>query len=81
MTLDTGGTASYASAPSADTLRFSYSIVGGNTSADLAITAFNLNGDTITDAPWHKTIRRSSITYGTTPKTRQARLAPPIASN
>jgi Domain of unknown function (DUF4347)/Calx-beta domain/RTX calcium-binding nonapeptide repeat (4 copies) len=47
LTLNSGGTASLTSGSGTNTLTFTYTVAAGNSTADLAITAFNLNGATI----------------------------------
>jgi hypothetical protein len=48
LTLNTGGTATWASS-SASSLTFSYTVAASENTADLAVTAFDLNGATIKD--------------------------------
>ena len=50
LTLNDGGTASYVSGTGTSALVFSYTILAGQNTADLAITGSSLNGGTITDA-------------------------------
>lgn len=50
LALSTGGTATYANGSGSATLTFSHTVAAGQSSADLGITALNLNGGTIRDA-------------------------------
>src|SRR5205085_1495348 len=47
LTLNDGGTASYTGGSGSTALTFSYTVAAGQTTADLAISSFNLNGATI----------------------------------
>ncbi|MBR0722559.1 alkaline phosphatase family protein [Bradyrhizobium manausense] len=49
LTLNDGGTASYTGGSGGTALTFSYTVAAGQTTADLAISAINLNGATIND--------------------------------
>jgi len=49
LTLDTGGTATYVSGSGTGALVFSYTVSAGENSADLGVTAFNLNTGTVRD--------------------------------
>ena len=49
LTLNDGGTATYTSGSGTNALTFSYTVAAGQNTADLAATAVNLNGATITD--------------------------------
>jgi hypothetical protein len=44
LTLNDGGTASYAGNSSSNALTFSYTVAAGENTPDLAVTTFNLNG-------------------------------------
>jgi hypothetical protein len=50
LTLNDGGTATYASGSGTAALAFTYTVAAGQNTADLAVTALNLNGGTIKDA-------------------------------
>ena len=49
LTLNDGGTAAYTSGSGTNALTFSYTVAAGQNAADLAATAVNLNGATVTD--------------------------------
>ena len=49
LTLNSGGTATYLSGSGTSTLTFTYTVGAGQTAADLAVVAFNLNAATIRD--------------------------------
>ncbi|WP_035973166.1 alkaline phosphatase family protein [Bradyrhizobium sp. WSM3983] len=49
LALNDGGTASYASGSGSTALTFSYTVVAGQTTSDLAISSFNLNGAVVND--------------------------------
>jgi hypothetical protein len=48
--LNDGGTATYVGGSGSTTLAFSYTVAAGQNTADLAVTAANLNGAIISDA-------------------------------
>ncbi|WP_407158797.1 heparin lyase I family protein [Bradyrhizobium sp. STM 3557] len=50
LTLNDGGTATYVGGSGTSTLTFSYTVAAGQNTSDLAVTAFTLNGGTLTDA-------------------------------
>ena len=50
LTLDSGGTATFTGGSGSNQLLFTYTVEAGQNSADLAVTAFNLNGTTLKDA-------------------------------
>ncbi len=50
MTLNDGGTATYASGSGSSALVFTYTVLGGQNVGDLAVTTFNLNGATVQDS-------------------------------
>ena len=50
LTLNDGGTATYTGGSGSNALTFSYTVAAGQNTADLAVTAVNLNGATVTDA-------------------------------
>ena len=50
LTLNDGGTATYTGGSGTSALTFSYTVGAGQDTADLAVTAFNLNGATLQDA-------------------------------
>ena len=49
LTLNDGGTATYSGGSGTNALTFSYTVAAGQNTADLAVTAVNLNAATITD--------------------------------
>ena len=49
LTLNDGGTATYSGGSGTNALTFSYTVAAGQNTADLAVTAVNANGGTITD--------------------------------
>ena len=49
LTLNDGGTATYAGGTGTNALTFSYTVAAGQSTADLAVTAVNLNSATIAD--------------------------------
>jgi hypothetical protein len=50
LTLNDGGTATYASGSGTSALAFTHTVAAGQNTPDLAVTALNLNGGTIKDA-------------------------------
>ena len=50
LLLDTGGTATLSGGSGTNQLSFTYTVAGGQNSADLEVSAFNLNGATVKDA-------------------------------
>jgi Ca2+-binding RTX toxin-like protein len=50
LTLNDGGTATYASGSGTSALAFTYTVAAGQNTPDLTVTALNLNGGTIKDA-------------------------------
>jgi len=50
LTLNTGATATYTSGNGTNSLAFTYTVAAGQNTADLAVTAFNLNSSTVHDA-------------------------------
>ncbi len=49
LTLNDGGTATYTGGSGSNALTFSYTVAAGQNTADLAVTAVNLNSATVTD--------------------------------
>jgi Ca2+-binding RTX toxin-like protein len=49
LTLNDGGTATYTGGSGSSTLAFNYTVAAGQNTADLTVTALNLNGGTIKD--------------------------------
>jgi len=49
LSLNDGGTATYTNGTGTNTLNFSYTVAAGQNIADLAVTAVNLNGATVTN--------------------------------
>src|SRR5262249_59862506 len=50
LSLNNGGTANYTGGSGSNALTFSYTVGAGENTSDLAVTAFNLNGATVSDA-------------------------------
>jgi hypothetical protein len=50
LTLNDGGVATYTGGTGTETLTFSYTVAAGDNTPDLAVSAVNLNGATVTDA-------------------------------
>ena len=50
LSLNNGGTASYTGGSGSNALTFSYTVGAGEDTGDLAVTSFNLNGSTVSDA-------------------------------
>src|SRR5262245_43853924 len=50
LSLNNGGTASYTGGSGSTALTFSYTVGAGEDTSDLAVTALNLNGATVSDA-------------------------------
>ena len=50
LSLNNGGTASYTGGSGTNALTFSYTVGAGEDTSDLAVTVFNLNGATVSDA-------------------------------
>ena len=50
LSLNNGGTASYTGGSGSNALTFSYTVGAGEDTSDLAVTSFNLNGSTVSDA-------------------------------
>ena len=50
LSLNNGGTASYTGGSGSNALTFSYTVGAGEDTSDLAVTSFNLNGATVSDA-------------------------------
>ena len=50
LSLNNGGTASYTGGSGSNALTFSYTVGAGDDTSDLTVTAFNLNGATVSDA-------------------------------
>ncbi|QDF36263.1 heparin lyase I family protein [Bradyrhizobium symbiodeficiens] len=50
LTLNNGGTATYAGGSGSNALTFSYTVAAGQSTSDLAVTAFNLNAATVKDS-------------------------------
>jgi dihydrodipicolinate reductase len=61
LALNDGGTANYASGSGTNLLTFSYTVLAGQNTSDLAVIAFNLNGATITDPAGNNAITAGAI--------------------
>jgi Ca2+-binding RTX toxin-like protein len=62
LTLNDGGTATYASGSGTAALAFTYTVAAGQNTADLAVTALNLNGGTIKDAAGNAAVVTGAVT-------------------
>ena len=62
LTLNDGGTATYASGSGTNALTFSYTVGAGQNTADLAISAVNANAATITDGAGNTADLSSAVT-------------------
>ncbi|MBX3324848.1 MAG: hypothetical protein KF682_03015 [Nitrospira sp.] len=62
LTLDSGGTATLTSGSGTNALTFSYTVASGDNTADLAVTAFNLNGATVKDAQGNNANTAGAVT-------------------
>ena len=60
LSLNDGGTASYTGGSGSNALTFSYTVGAGQDTGDLAVTSFNLNGATVSDAAGNGADRRGS---------------------
>jgi hypothetical protein len=56
LTLSDGATASYTGGSGSNALNFQYTVAAGENAADLAVTAFHLNGATADDANGHAAV-------------------------
>ena len=61
LTLNDGATATYTGA-SGNALTFSYTVAAGQNTSDLAVTAFNANGATITDGAGNAATMTGAVT-------------------
>ena len=52
LSLNDGGTATYVSGSGSNTLTFSYTVLAGQNTPDLTVTAVNPDGATIQDGCW-----------------------------
>ncbi len=82
LVLNSGGTASYVGGSGTDTLTFSYTVVAGQDTGDLAVSSFNLNGATVQGASGDNADLSGVVTNppGTLQIDTTAPLAPAIAS-
>jgi Ca2+-binding RTX toxin-like protein len=62
LTLNDGGTATYASGSGSSALTFSYTVGAGQNTSDLAVTALNLNGGTIKDTAGNTAVVTGAVT-------------------
>ena len=58
LTLNDGGTATYTGGSGTDALTFSYTVVAGQNTSDLAVTAVNLITATVTDGAGNAAVSR-----------------------
>ncbi|WP_354140419.1 alkaline phosphatase family protein, partial [Bradyrhizobium sp. LB11.1] len=63
LVLNDGGTASYLSGSGSTALTFSYTVAAGQTTADLAIASFNLNGAVVNDGASNATNLAGATNY------------------
>jgi autotransporter passenger strand-loop-strand repeat protein len=75
LSLNDGGTATYAGGSGTSALAFTYTVATGENTSNLAITAVNLNGGTAQDANGHDAVFSDAI--GTTIGTLQIDTTPP----
>ena len=82
LVLNSGGTASYVGGSGTDALTFSYTVVAGQDTSDLAVSSFNLNGATVQGASGDNADLSGVVTNppGTLQIDTTAPLAPAIAS-
>jgi hypothetical protein len=83
LTLNDGGTATYTGGSGTNALTFSYTVAAGQNTADLAVTAVNLNSATVTDAAGNAAVRTAAVTTpaGTLQIDTTAPAAPVISSD
>ena len=62
LALNDLGTATYQSGSGSNALTFSYTVAAGQNTSDLAVTAFNLNGATITDGAGNAATMTGAVT-------------------
>ena len=62
LTLNDGGTATYSGGSGTSALTFSYTVAAGQNTADLAVTAFNANGGTITNGAGNAATMTGAVT-------------------
>jgi hypothetical protein len=62
LTLNDGGTATYASGSGTGALAFTYTVAAGQNTADLTVTALNLNGGTIKDVAGNTAVVTGAVT-------------------
>ena len=65
LTLDSGGTGTLTSGSGTNALTFTYTVASGDNTADLAVTAFNLNGATVKDAQGNNANTTGAVTNPT----------------
>src|SRR4029077_17861234 len=62
LTLNDGGTATYTGGSGTSALTFSYTVAAGQSTADLTVTAVNLNSATVTDGAGNAASLTSAVT-------------------
>jgi hypothetical protein len=62
LTLNDGGTASFVGGSGTGALTFNYTVAAGQNTADLAVTALNLNGGTIKDGAGNTAVVTGAVT-------------------
>jgi hypothetical protein len=62
LTLNDGGTATYTGGSGTGALAFSYTVAAGQNTADLTVTALNLNGGTIKDGAGNTAVVTGAVT-------------------
>ena len=65
LTLNDGGTATYSGGSGTSALTFSYTVTAGQKTVDLAVTAYNANGGTITNGAGTAAILTGAVTNPT----------------
>ncbi len=62
LKLNDGGTATYTGGSGSNALTFSYTVAAGDNTADLAVTAVNLNAASVTDAAGNAAVLTAAVT-------------------
>ncbi len=83
LKLNDGGTATYTGGSGSNALTFSYTVAAGDNTADLAVTAVNLNAASVTDAAGNAAVLTAAVTTlaGTLQIDTTAPAAPVISSD
>jgi hypothetical protein len=80
LALNDGGTATYTGGSGSSALAFSYTVLAGQTTPDLTISAFNLNGATIADSAGNAANLTAATNYNPAGVLQINTTAPTIAS-